>query len=54
MAVRGIDMAMNNPKSSNRESSLSIRADPARMAVIARAAKQHGHTISDFVLENAH
>ncbi len=28
--------------------------DAQRKAVIARAAKQHGHTISDFVLENAY
>jgi uncharacterized protein (DUF1778 family) len=33
---------------------LSIRIDAARKAVIARAAKQHGDTISDFVLENAY
>ena len=43
-------MAKNNSK----ESRLSIRVDPERKAVIARAAKQHGHTISDFVLENAY
>jgi uncharacterized protein (DUF1778 family) len=33
---------------------LSIRVDAARKAVIARAAKQNGHTISEFVLENAY
>jgi uncharacterized protein (DUF1778 family) len=38
----------------NKESRLSIRVDPARKAIIARAAKQHGHTISDFVLNNAY
>ena len=47
-------MAKNNSTSSNKESRLSIRVDPKRKAVIARAAKQHGHTISDFVLENAY
>ncbi len=38
----------------NKESRLRIRVDPQRKAVIARAAKQHGHMISDFVLENAY
>ena len=47
-------MAKNNSTSSKKESRLSIRVDPERKAVIARAAKQHGHTISDFVLENAY
>src|SRR5258708_6182731 len=51
---RGRAMAKNNSTSSNKESRLSIRVDPERKAVIARAAKQHGHTISDFVLENAY
>jgi uncharacterized protein (DUF1778 family) len=37
-----------------KESRLSIRVDSARKAVIARAAKQHGITLSDFVLENAY
>jgi uncharacterized protein (DUF1778 family) len=37
-----------------KETRLSIRVDPARKAVIARAAKQHGDTLSDFVLENAY
>jgi len=41
-------------KSSNKESRLSIRVDSRRKAVIARAAEQHGRTISDFVLENAY
>src|SRR5438128_12457807 len=40
--------------SSDKESLISIRVDPERKAVIARAAKQHGRTISDFVLENAY
>lgn len=43
-----------NPASSTKESRLSIRVDSVRKAVIARAAKQHGDTISDFVLENAY
>ena len=47
-------MAKNHSTSSNKESRLSIRVDPERKAVIARAAKQYGHTISDFVLENAY
>ena len=47
-------MAKNNTTPANKESRLSIRVDPARKAVIARAAKQHGHTISDFVVENAY
>jgi uncharacterized protein (DUF1778 family) len=47
-------MAKKNLISSKKESRLSIRVDPERKAVIARAAKQHGHTISDFVLENAY
>ncbi len=37
-----------------KETRLSIRVDPARKAVIARAAKLHGDTLSDFVLENAY
>jgi uncharacterized protein (DUF1778 family) len=47
-------MAKNRSASSNKESRLSIRVDPARKAVIARAAKQHGDTISDFVLKHAY
>jgi uncharacterized protein (DUF1778 family) len=46
-------MARQRPTSS-KETRLSIRVDAARKAVIARAAKQHGDTISDFVLENAY
>src|SRR5438093_5545844 len=42
---RGRPMAKNQSTSSNKESRLSIRVDPKRKAVIARAAKQHGHTI---------
>ena len=47
-------MAKSRAESSARESRLSIRVDAARKAVIARAAKQHGETLSDFVLENAY
>jgi uncharacterized protein (DUF1778 family) len=47
-------MAKNRAASATKESRLSIRVDAKRKAVIARAAKQHGHTISDFVLENAY
>ncbi len=47
-------MAKNRSKPSTAESRLSLSIDPARKAVIARAAKQHGDTISDFVLENAY
>lgn len=43
-----------NQTSSPKETRLSIRVDAVRKAVIARAAKQHGDTISDFVLENAY
>ena len=39
---------------SNKESRLSIRVDAARKAVIARAAKQHGDNLSEFVVENAY
>jgi uncharacterized protein (DUF1778 family) len=39
---------------STKESRLSIRVDAARKAVIARAAMQHGNSISEFVLENAY
>ncbi len=46
---------MTKPRTeSAKESRLSIRVDAARKAVIARAAKQHGETLSDFVLENAY
>jgi len=47
-------MAKNHSTPANKESRLSIRVDPLRKAVIARAAKQHGDTISEFVLENAY
>jgi uncharacterized protein (DUF1778 family) len=47
-------MAKRRVKASNQESRLSIRVDAARKSVIARAAKQHGETLSDFVLENAY
>ncbi len=47
-------MPKKRSTSSNKESRLSIRVDSERKAVIARAAKRHGHTISDFVVENAY
>jgi uncharacterized protein (DUF1778 family) len=47
-------VAKKGSTSLNKQSRLSIRVDPERKAVIARAAKQQGHTISDFVLENAY
>ena len=47
-------MAKTYSAPSNKISRLTIRVDLRRKAVIARAAKQHGHTISDFVLENAY
>jgi len=47
-------MAKNRPEPSARESRLSLRVDAARKAVIARAAKLRGDTLSDFVLENAY
>lgn len=47
-------MAKNRSASSIKESRLSIRVDAQRKAVIARAAKRHGHSISDFVLDNAY
>lgn len=37
-----------------RESRISMRVDPQRKAVIARAAQIRHTTISDFVLENAY
>jgi uncharacterized protein (DUF1778 family) len=47
-------MGKNRSASSTKESRLSIRIDAKRKAVIARAAKHHGDTLSDFVLENAY
>jgi uncharacterized protein (DUF1778 family) len=47
-------MRRNRSTPSTKESRLSIRVDATRKAVIARAAKQHGDTLSDFVLENAY
>jgi uncharacterized protein (DUF1778 family) len=47
-------MAKRRPAPSSKETRLSIRVDATRKAVIARAAKQLGDTISDFVLENAY
>ena len=47
-------MAKSRAEGADQESRLSIRVDAARKAVIARAAKQQGETLSDFVLENAY
>jgi uncharacterized protein (DUF1778 family) len=47
-------MSKKHSRSSTQKSRLSIRVDAARKAAIARAAKQLGDTISDFVLENAY
>ena len=47
-------MAKSSSTLAAKETRLSIRVDAARKAVIARAAKQHGDTLSDFVLENAY
>src|SRR5258707_13068351 len=47
-------MRKNRSTSSTKESRLSIRVDAARKAILVRAAKQHGDTLSDFVLENAY
>ncbi len=47
-------MPKSQSTTSPRESRLSIRVDAVRKAVIARAARRHGDTLSDFVLENAY
>jgi uncharacterized protein (DUF1778 family) len=52
--LKGRPMAKDHSTTSSKASRLSIRVDPTRKAVIARAARQHGTTISDFVLENAY
>ena len=39
---------------SDTESRLTIRVDAARQAVSTRAAKPHGETLGDVVLENAY
>ncbi|MFL5245115.1 MAG: DUF1778 domain-containing protein [Gemmataceae bacterium] len=46
-------MPRNRSGPITKESRLSIRVDPVRKAVLTRAAKQQGETLSDFVLENA-
>jgi uncharacterized protein (DUF1778 family) len=43
-----------SPSSTVKESRLSIRVDAKRKAVLARAAKQNGTSLSDFVLDNAY
>lgn len=45
---------MVKSRSTTKERRLSIRVDAARKAVIARAAKLRGDTLSDFVLEHAY
>jgi uncharacterized protein (DUF1778 family) len=47
-------MAKNQSTSIAKESRLSIRVDAARKAIIARAAKRQGETVSEFVLEVAY
>ncbi len=47
-------MRKNRSTASIKESRLSIRVDAARKAVLARAAKRHGDTLSEFVLDNAY
>jgi len=47
-------MSKDRSVPAGKETRLSIRVDLARKAVIARAAKLQGDTISDFVLENAY
>lgn len=47
-------MTQRRKTGATQESRLSIRVDAERKGVIARAAKQHGETLSDFVLENAY
>jgi len=47
-------MAKNRSASMAKESRLSIRVDAARKAIIARAAKRQGETVSEFVLEIAY
>lgn len=52
--VRGINiMSKSRAIRAAKEARLSIRVAAAWRAVIARAAKLHGDTISNFVLENA-
>lgn len=46
-------MSKNRSVAPTRKSRLSIRVDAARKAVIARAAKRLGNTLSDFVLDHA-
>ena len=47
-------MAKRRRTPTSKETKLSIRVDAARKAVIARAEKQLGNTISNFALENAY
>ena len=47
-------MSKKSTEPATRETRLSIRVDAKRKNVIALAAKQHGETLSDFVLKNAY
>jgi len=47
-------MPKHQSTASRNESRLSIRVDRKRKAVLARAAKRNGKTLSEFVLENAY
>jgi uncharacterized protein (DUF1778 family) len=43
----------NSPGPGARETRLSVRIQPAQKALLARAARLRGATLTDFVLENA-
>lgn len=45
---------MKGRTAASRESRLSIRVDAKRKAVIARAARFHGGSLSDFVVDNVY
>jgi uncharacterized protein (DUF1778 family) len=47
-------MAKGKSRHTSKEGRLSIRVSAGQKAVIARAARREGKTISDFVLENAY
>jgi uncharacterized protein (DUF1778 family) len=47
-------MTKRSSINSTKESRLSIRVDAKRKSIIAKAARQHGATISDFVIDNAY
>lgn len=52
--LKGHDMSKSYSRSASKEIRLSIRVDATRKSAIARAAKQQGDTISDFVVKNAY